>query len=406
MLSSKTMSSYAARSAIAPNSVAFTILLGVLAGLPVLSIDISAPTLVLLPKALQTTSAMAGLTLSLFMGGFALGQVGGGNLSDLRGRRPVLLTGLAIYAAAGLACALAASGIDLVIARFVQGAAAGACSVLSFAIVQDLFQGEAARSKRVLVTVVFGVVPIFAPSLGALASDVAGWRLVHVLLALAGVLLLGITWLGMAESRPAAVRKQAKPGGTRRLLGDIRFVALATANALSYGAVFAYVAGSPVVIMAEFGLSSEIYAAIFAVTALSLTFGAFSSSRFVRRGVSVRALLTVSFIVMAVSAVVLTLISTSTVPAVLLISIPVMMVMLFARGVISPNLQHLAIERHRDCAGAASAAVGVSQLLSAAFASALVSALLPLYGPVALAIPMAALTTVSLGVGLWAIRSP
>ena len=403
MLLPKT-SSLADRSPIATSSMAFTILLGFLAGLPVLSIDISAPTLVLLPKALQTTPAMAGLTLSLFMGGFAIGQVGGGNISDYRGRRPVLLTGLAVYAAAGLACALATSGIDLVLARFVQGAAAGACSVLSFAIVQDLFHGEVARSKRVLVTVVFGAVPIFAPSLGALVSDVAGWRLVHVVLALAGALLLVVAWVGMAESRPAAARQRNLPGGTRRLLGDARFVALAFANALSYAAVFAYVAGSPVVIMAEFRLSSKIYAAIFAATALSLTFGAWSSSRFVRRGVSVPTLLTASFATMAGAAVVLALISTSAVPAVQLASVPVMMVMLFARGVISPNLQHIAIERHRDRAGSASAAVGVSQLLSAALASALVAALLPLYGPVALAVPMAGMALLSLAVGLWAIR--
>ena len=394
----------ARRLSIATNSLAFTILLGVLAGLPVLSIDISAPTLVLLPRALQTTPAMAGLTLSLFMGGFALGQVGGGNISDYRGRRPVLLLGLTVYAAAGLACALAASGIDLVLARFVQGAAAGACSVLSFAIVQDLFHGEAARSKRVLVTVVFGAVPLFAPSLGALVSNVAGWRLVHVLLAFAGALLLIVVWVGMAESRPAAVRVQTLPGGTMRLLRDVRFVALALANALSYGAVFAYIAGSPVVIMTQFRLSSEIYAAIFAITALSLTIGAWSSTRFVRRGVSVRALLTVSFVAMAGAAVASAVISISAVAAVQLAAIPVMMVMLFARGVISPNLQHLAIERHRERAGSASAAVGVSQLLSAALASALVAALLPIYGPEALAIPMAALATLSLAVGLWAIR--
>src|ERR1700690_3976763 len=75
---------------IAPRSFAFTVLLGLFAALPAFSVDVSAPTLALLPAALQTTRTLAGLTLSLFMVGFALGQLGGGGLSDRRGRRPVL----------------------------------------------------------------------------------------------------------------------------------------------------------------------------------------------------------------------------------------------------------------------------------------------------------------------------
>ena len=76
---------------IAPRSFAFTALLGLFAALPALSIDISAPTLALLPEALGTTRTLAGLTLSLFMVGFALGQLGGGSLSD--GGRKALKAG-------------------------------------------------------------------------------------------------------------------------------------------------------------------------------------------------------------------------------------------------------------------------------------------------------------------------
>ncbi len=388
---------------LAPQSAAFTLLLGALAGLPVLSIDISAPTLVMLPQALGTTSAVAGLTLSLFMAGFALGQFGGGTISDRRGRRPVLLTGLAAFTAAAVGCALATSGVALVLARFAQGAAAGSCSVLSFAMVQDLFEGEAARSKRVLVTIVFGVVPLFAPALGALVAAVAGWRMVYVLLALAGAALLAITWTGVAESHPLPTRHATTPGW-RPLLRDVRFIGLALTNALSYGAIFAYIAGSPVVIIHQLGLSPQMYALIFAVTALALTAGAWSSSRIVRSGVGIRTLLAVSFAAMAAATAGLSAVSFAHAPWVQLLAIPLVMAMLFARGIIAPNLQHLAIERHRSRAGSASAAVGVSQLLSASLASALVAAILPSFGPPALAIPMAMLAAVSMLIGLWSIR--
>src|SRR5215472_18867133 len=171
---------------IGPETLAFTILLGVLAALPAISIDITMPTLPLIPSALGTSSAVASLTLSLFMVGFALGQLSGGYVSDRGGRRPVLLVGLSCYTIAAFGCAFSRSGAGLVAFRFAQGLGAGACSVLSFAMVQDLFVGEAARTKRSYVTVVFGLVPMIAPALGTLLTHLGGWRAVHAVLAMAG----------------------------------------------------------------------------------------------------------------------------------------------------------------------------------------------------------------------------
>ncbi len=76
--------------------------------------------------------------------------------------------------------------------------------------------------------------------------------------------------------------------------------------------------------------------------------------------------------------------------------VPLLMVVLFTRGLIAPNMQHLAIERQRERAGVASAVVGVSQLLSGAAASAVVAVLLPILGARAVAYPMALLATAAL----------
>jgi hypothetical protein len=75
---------------------------------------------------------------------------------------------------------------------------------------------------------------------------------------------------------------------------------------------------------------------------------------------------------------------------------------LFTRGIIAPNLQHLAIERQRERAGVASAAVGVSQLLSGALASAAVAILLQSFGASAVAVPMAFLAAAALVTWVWA----
>jgi MFS transporter, DHA1 family, multidrug resistance protein len=375
---------------IAPESFAFTFLLGLLAALPAVSIDISAPTLVLLPKALQTSTTVAGFTLSFFMIGFASGQLSGGRLSDRSGRRPVLLAGLCCFTAASIACTLSPSGPALVVSRLFQGLGAGACSVLSFAVVQDLFEGDAARAKRSYVTVVFGAVPMLAPALGAALIAFAGWRAVHGVLAIAGGILSIIIWLGVAESRRAGLELFASVSAHEvvRLRDDPWFVRLTLANALSYGCIFAYIAGSPVVIIGEMRLPSVVFAAVFASTAAALTAGAWTSGRLIRRGFGAATLLGPSLSVAAAATLALAMAGLAGVMSGAIL-LPLLLPVLFARGIIAPNLQHLAIERRQEQAGSASAAVGVSQLLSGALGSALVAALLPSLGMSAVAIPMA-----------------
>ncbi len=393
---------------IAPESFAFTVLLGVLAALPALSIDISAPTLALLPKALNTSLTVAGLTLSLFMAGFALGQLGGGRISDRHGRRPVLLTGLVGYTLAGIACAASPSGAALLAFRLIQGVGAGACSVLAFAMVQDLFEGEQARSKRSYVTVVFGVVPMFAPALGAWLAHFAGWRAVHGVLALAGALLLAVAWWGVPESNPVRQRAAtAGPGVTNlgmavpaRLRDDRQFISLAAVNALSYGAVFAYIAGSPIVIIDQMGLSSSIYAGLFACTAAALTAGAWTNGRLSRRGFGAVGLLGPSLTAAAAAALAMVSVSFGSIASAGML-VPLLLVLLFSRGITAPNLQHLAIERQRERAGTASAAIGVSQLVSGALTSAAVAVLLPTLRQLAVAAPMAALAASAAALWWW-----
>jgi len=86
------------------------------------------------------------------------------------------------------------------------------------------------------------------------------------------------------------------------------------------------------------------------------------------------------------------------------IVVPLLMVVLFTRGLIAPNMQHLAIERQRERAGVASAAIGVSQLLAGAAASAVVAVLLPTLRAGAVAYPMALLATAALLPWRWTRR--
>jgi DHA1 family bicyclomycin/chloramphenicol resistance-like MFS transporter len=382
----------------------FTVILGVFAALPPLSIDLSAPTLPLLPAKLGTTETVAALTLSLFMVGFALGQLGAGPWSDERGRRPILIYGLACFVSSGIACTFASSGLTLALSRLIQGCGAGACAVIAFAMVQDLFEGDAARIKRSYVATIFAATPILAPAAGSLLVSLFGWRSVHAVLAVLGLLLLMTTWFGVVESRSVrSAADHASMDMAGRLYRDIPFVRIAAANALSYGVIFVYIAASPLVIIGELGYSSTVFASVFACTALALTLGAWTNGQLSRRGIRPDALINPAFIGTIIATVALVLAAlTQTRPR--FIILPLLMVVLFARGILAPNLQHLAIERGQERAGTASAVVGVSQLLSGAGASAIVAAMLPAFGLNAVVVAMSVLAAAALVVWRWADR--
>ncbi len=389
------------RLTIPPETFRFTVVLGLLAALPSLSIDISAPTLLAVQSQLLAPSGVVGLTITLFMIGFALGQFGAGPLSDRYGRRPVLLIGLTGYTASAVGCAMAGSVESLVGWRLLQGVAAGACAVLAFAMIRDLFEGDLARSKRSYVTVVFGLAPMLAPSLGAWVLGRAGWRPIYVILAIGGLTLLTAVVLCIAESRSIVPPvRQPLRHAYGRVLSDRRFVGVAAVNALSFGGMFAYIAGSPIMLMGSLGVSAGSYGLIFASTAGALTAGAWVSGRCAVQGIAPERLLLVSLTMAAVSAVCLTLLLAVGQGSLGWV-VPLLVVNLFCRGLVAPNVQHMALEPLREHAGTAAAAVGVMQILTGALSSGLVAVLVPVFGPLGMAGVMALLALASLLLWLW-----
>lgn len=394
------------RGGINPGSLGFTAVLGLLAALPALSIDISQPTLLVVQSELGTSLRIVGLTLTLFMVGFALGQFGAGPLSDRVGRRLPLVFALLGYMASGLGCAFAGTATALVAWRFVQGVSAGACVVLAFATVRDLFEGEEARAKRSYVTTFVSLAPVLAPTLGAAILGQWGWRPIYGILAAAAAVLLVVTVVGLGETRPLHCRRPMPLSvAYGAVLSDTRFLGPVIVNALSYGGIFAYIAGSAAVLIGELSLTPRGYGAFFACTALSLTAGALTSARSGRRGISSTHLLWIGLVGGVVATILLSL-------AVLLevVTIPVALALLvtcsFCRGLAGPNAQHLALEPMFEHAGTASAAMGVLQILTGAAASVAVTMLLPVLGAGAMAHVMAVLSLSALFVWITIVRRP
>ncbi|HLM58452.1 MAG TPA: MFS transporter [Pyrinomonadaceae bacterium] len=177
-----------------------TLLLAALTGLTALSIDMSLPAMPQLQQAFGAGVSSVQLTLSVFLAGFALGQVFCGPLSDRFGRRPVLVAGLALFTVAGFVCAASTSLHMLVAFRFVQGMGASVGPVVARAVVRDRF--DARRSAAVLsqMTQVMIVAPLLAPTLGGHLLVYFGWPAIFILLGASGALMSIVCWRYLPET--------------------------------------------------------------------------------------------------------------------------------------------------------------------------------------------------------------
>lgn len=94
-----------------------------------------------------------------------------GKLSDLFGRRIMLLVGVGIFTAASLFSGLSGSVLDLIIWRAVQGIGGGIITANAFTIVGDLFAARERGKWQGLIGAVFGLSSVIGPLLGGFLTD-------------------------------------------------------------------------------------------------------------------------------------------------------------------------------------------------------------------------------------------
>jgi DHA1 family bicyclomycin/chloramphenicol resistance-like MFS transporter len=391
---------------IGSQSKSFIFLLAASIALPSLSIDSCLASLPVIGVSLGVHPADTVAILSLFMVGFAGGQLAFGPLSDRIGRRPALLFGCVLFAVAAVGCACAPTLTTLAFWRFVQGLGAAAGSVITFAIIRDLFSGATGRSRLSYISVVGTIAPIVAPTVGGLIATWQGWRAVFFWLAAAGVLLVIILFFSLEESLPTRNRHALRPRhlitNYWRVLSHRTCLLYLLIGGFSFGALFAYVSGSAFVFIDVFGVDPRVYGALFAVNAFAIAVGAFIGGRLSTRGVSTNRLIIAGLLISfcATSA----LFGGAIMGWLNAFSImPLLILNTFSMGLVTPNAVHGTMEPMPRIAGVASSAFGSIRMLGGAISSEFVA--IWYHGtPVAMGETMALFAACSLFVGLLLIQ--
>ncbi|MGU9816334.1 multidrug effflux MFS transporter [Pseudomonas sp. LF135] len=262
------------------------VLLTVLIGLPRITLDMHLPALPAMADDFHASDSQLQLTLTLYALGSAISLLVSGPLTDRFGRRPVLLSGLCVYAVATVACALADSIGVLIVARLFQALGGCCTTVIGRVIVRDYFARDEQARLLGLISMAMAISPMAAPVLGSLMLPFIHWRGLFIVLAVIGVALCLVVFRRLPETRPPEVAA-APPSNLLRLYGqllrDRYFLRYALAIGCVYSTYFPFISESSALLQRGFHLSATAYALVFAATISGYMLGANLFRRLVLR---------------------------------------------------------------------------------------------------------------------------
>ncbi|MFD9668017.1 multidrug effflux MFS transporter [Rhodococcus sp. NPDC059968] len=358
-------------------TVSLVIILGALTALGPLTVSLYIPALPTITSEFGASATMVQLTLTGTLAGLALGQVVIGPCSDIYGRRRPIIAGTAIHVSASVLCFFATSIPMLSALRVLQGFGAAAAGVVAMAVVRDLYVGHSAAVMLSRVILVIGVAPIIAPSVGGLLLSFMPWRGVFLFLAVLGVAALSIAVRAMPETLPPQSRRSPGVRGIlctyAMLARDRPFSLFVLIGGVVRIAQWGYIAGSSFVIQDQFGLSVGAYGLLFAAGAVVITVASqlnvlllvrWSPLQVTRWSLLAAVLAGAAFVLMAAT----------NAGGLGGFEIPLLIV-LGSIGLVTPNVPALALSRHGEAAGGASALLGFTQFAAAAAAAPLVGVL-------------------------------
>jgi DHA1 family bicyclomycin/chloramphenicol resistance-like MFS transporter len=353
------------------------LVLGTLIALGPLTIDMYLPALPAIAADLQVSSSAVQFTLTGTLLGLGLGQLVVGPFSDTVGRRTPLIAGTTLHIVASLLCLGAPNIVVLGVLRGIQGVGAAATMVVALAVVRDMFAGRAAAAALSRLLLVMGAAPILAPTLGGAILLTGSWRTVFAALAGLGVGLLFVALFAVRETLPPERRTSGEVGAVLRtyrgLLADREFVVLALVGALGMSALFSYVAGSSFVMQQQYGLSQQAFAVLFGVGAVAII-GAAQVNVVLLNRLTPKRIVFSALSVATVAGGVLVVLGATGIGG-LAGYMLWLWVLLAAVGLVLPNAPALALSRHGEAAGTASALLGAAQFGLGALTAPLVGAL-------------------------------
>ncbi|SPJ29685.1 multidrug effflux MFS transporter [Falsiruegeria mediterranea] len=260
--------------------------------LAVVSLNMFLPSLTQMAVDFEADYAVINLSIAGYLIVSGMLQLIMGPLSDLYGRRPLMLISMAIFALASVGCVLAENVWVFLGWRMLQGAVI-AGQVISRAVIRDMHPPNEAASKLGYVTMTMALAPMLGPMLGGALDMAFGWRSGFVLYAVMGFGMLALLWgdLGETNTEPSDTLG-AQFRQYPHLFASRRFWGYALCAAFSIGGFYAFITGAPLVAATWFDLSPAMLG-----LGIGIITGGFMAGNFVTGRLAARTQLTTMILI-------------------------------------------------------------------------------------------------------------
>lgn len=245
----------------AKESAVFVLILGILAMLTPLAIDMYLPAFLDIAQDLNVKPEKVQNTLALFTLGFAVGQLLWGPVADSFGRKLPIVIGTLVFATTALFLTQVGDIQNFLLLRVIQGFFGAAPAVVIGALLRDIFAKNAFAKMMSIIMLISMIAPLLAPFVGGHLAKFFHWHAIFYVLAFFGVLSGMLVLWKISESHPKEKRVAFNLRSIlRNFISLIRVKAVAgyvLAGAFSFAGMFSFLTSGSIVYIDIYQVAPE-----------------------------------------------------------------------------------------------------------------------------------------------------
>ena len=223
--------------------------------------DIYMPSMPALVGIFHTSKSLIQLTLTLWFLGAAIPQLLFGPIADRYGRRVLLFIGGIIFLGATLACGLTTHITILAIGRFFQGVGVCSLTIISFAVIRELYHDHQCVHWLSMISMCNSSAPLIGPLIGGYIFILLNWQTNFHLVFFLALLGLSGLWFFMPESKTELNTDALNPSVLIKnyfdLMKNKHFMKDVLSFGILFGGMIAYLTGAPFILIGQLRLAPQ-----------------------------------------------------------------------------------------------------------------------------------------------------
>ena len=228
------------------NKKKITPLLLVILSLSALASNTIAPITTIIAKDLQVSVNLVVLIVTTYFLGNAFGQIISGNLSDVKGRRKILIIGMVIFITSSISIIFINNIYFIISITFIQGIGGGILVTIYKSSIFDIYKGVKAQKIFSYLSSLYALINIEAPFIGILINDTFGWRYIYIFLSVISLITLVIIILIFPKFK-TNLNQTPFWSRVKNMISNTRFVLYSLIVLISYSLILFMITLLPII---------------------------------------------------------------------------------------------------------------------------------------------------------------